>query len=202
MFTGIIQLLGTVVSNLPSKDGRVLVIKIPQSINVKIGDSISIDGCCLTVIKIDGNYLTFFVSKATIEITTLGLFDTRSVVNIEPAMLASSPFGGHIVSGHIDEVAKVIIIKRYDNSCTIRIQIKRENTKYVIEKGSITINGISLTIMKIVDDIIDINIIPHTWDNTNLQKLDIEVNNVVNIEYDQIVKIISKQVDAYIEKCS
>lgn len=195
-------MLGVVVSNLPSKDGKTLVVKTPHRVDAKIGDSIAVDGCCLTVVKSDSNYLTFFISRATMELTTLGLLDAESNVNIETALLASSPLGGHIVSGHVDEVGKVIVIEQHENTCTIRIQINEEHTKYVVEHGSITINGISLTVMKIIDNIIDLNIIPHTWQNTNLHKLDSGANSLVNIEYDQIVKIISKQVDVYIKKHS
>jgi riboflavin synthase len=203
MFTGIINFLGVVISNLQDKDGKTLVVKLTKIIDSKIGDSIAIDGCCLTVIKIEFSqsvsYVTFYVSKATLDATTLGILDRNSIVNAELAMLASTPFGGHIVSGHIDEVARVIVIENIENTHTIRIQVMQENAKYLVKKGSVSVNGVSLTIMKVVDNVFDLNIIPHTLEHTNLKDLNIYTNNLVNIEYDQIIKIISQRLDAYIQ---
>lgn len=206
MFTGIIELLGVVVSNLQTKDGKTLIVKLPKKVEAKIGDSIAIDGCCLTVIEINfsqnASFVTFYVSKETIACTTLGLLEEKTVVNAELAMLASTPLGGHMVSGHVDEVARVVVLENTENTHIIRIQVSSENAKFLVKKGSVCVNGVSLTIMKIIENIFDLNIIPHTWEKTNLKNLNTTTNSFVNVEYDQIVKIISQKIDAYIEQNS
>jgi riboflavin synthase len=206
MFTGIISLLGVVISSLQNKDGKTLIVKLPQKVDAKIGDSISIDGCCLTVIAIEfsqnASFPTFYISKETIACTALGFLESGTIVNAELAMLASTPLGGHMVSGHVDEVAKVVVLENSENTYTIRIKVKSDNAKFLVKKGSVCVNGVSLTIMKIVENIFDLNIIPHTWENTNLKYLNTSTNSLVNVEYDQIVKIINQRLDAYIEQNS
>jgi riboflavin synthase len=195
MFTGIIKHIGLVVSNMQEQDGKVLTVRI---LNVKqeidIGDSISIDGCCLTVTKIDGDCFSFYVSKETLKQTILALLVKGQSVNTEPAMLASTPLGGHLVSGHIDEVARVTSVEFSQNTHKIYIELSPQGKKGVIRKGSITINGVSLTVMNINGKTIELNVIPHTWNNTNLCTVNDSTNNLVNVEFDQIVKIINKKI--------
>lgn len=197
MFTGIIKHIGKVVENIQEGDGRVLSIFIPNLSNQNIGDSISISGCCLTIIKIESNIFTFYVSAETLKQTTLALFTKGQNVNAESAMLASTPFGGHMVLGHIDEVAKVIEVSRINNTFKVFLQISYAGTKYVIKKGSITIDGISLTIMDVKNKIIELNIIPHTLLNTTLQNLNSTTNSLVNVEFDHFSKIISKKIEEH-----
>jgi riboflavin synthase len=198
MFTGIIKHIGLVVSNTQEQDGKVLTVKI---LNVKqaidIGDSISIEGCCLTVIKIDGDCFSFYISKETLKQTTLALLVKGQYVNTEPAILASTPLGGHLVSGHIDEVARVTTVEFNQNTYKIHVELSPQGKKGVVKKGSIAINGVSLTVMNINGKIIELNIIPHTWNNTTLCILNDSTNNLVNVEFDQMVKIINKKIDEH-----
>jgi len=198
MFTGIIKHIGLVVSNIQEQDGKVLTVKI---LNVKqaidIGDSVSIEGCCLTVIKVDGDCLSFYISKETLKQTTLALLVKGQNVNIEPAMLASTPLGGHLVSGHIDEVARITTVEFNQNTYKIYFELSPQGKKSVVKKGSIAINGVSLTIMNINGKTIELNIIPHTWNNTTLCTVNDSTNNLVNVEFDQMVKIINKKIDEH-----
>jgi riboflavin synthase len=197
MFTGIIQQTAFVVGNIQTQDGKTLKIRFAKVENVKIGDSIAINGCCLTVIKIEGNELSFYVSMETLKQTTLMMLSTNDRVNIETAMLASTPLGGHIILGHVDEVAKVVSIENVQNTYKVAIEVSNAGKKFLIKKGSIAIDGISLTIMAVKGRMLELNIIPHTWNNTTLSLLNVASNGLVNVEFDHFVKIIGKKIDEH-----
>ena len=197
MFTGIIQQTAVVVGNIQTQDGKTLKIRFAKVENVKIGDSIAINGCCLTVIKIEGNELSFYVSAETLKQTTLMMLSTNDRVNIETAMLASTPLGGHIILGHVDEVAKVVSIENVQNTYKVAIEVSNAGKKFLIKKGSIAIDGISLTIMAVKGRMLELNIIPHTWNNTTLSLLNVASNGLVNVEFDHFVKIIGKKIDEH-----
>ena len=197
MFTGIIQQTAFVVGNVQTQDGKTLKIRFAKVENVKIGDSIAINGCCLTVIKIEGNELSFYVSMETLKQTTLMMLSNNDRVNIETAMLASTPLGGHIILGHVDEVAKVVSIENSQNTYKIMIEVSNAGKKFLIKKGSIAIDGISLTIMAVKGRILELNVIPHTWNNTTLSLLNVASNGLVNVEFDHFVKIIGKKIDEH-----
>ena len=197
MFTGIIQQTAFVVGNIQTQDGKTLKIRFAKVENVKIGDSIAINGCCLTVIKIEGNELSFYVSAETLKQTTLMMLATNDRVNIETAMLASTPLGGHIILGHVDEVAKVISIENVQNTYKVVIEVSNAGKKFLIKKGSIAIDGISLTIMAVKGRMLELNVIPHTWNNTTLSLLNVASNGLVNVEFDHFVKIIGKKIDEH-----
>ena len=197
MFTGIIQQTAFVVGNIQTQDGKTLKIRFAKVENVKIGDSIAINGCCLTVIKIEGNELSFYVSMETLKQTTLMMLSTNDRVNIETAMLASTPLGGHIILGHVDEVAKVVSIENVQNTYKVVIEVSNAGKKFLIKKGSIAIDGISLTIMAVKGRMLELNVIPHTWNNTTLSLLNVASNGLVNVEFDHFVKIIGKKIDEH-----
>ena len=197
MFTGIIQQTAFVVGNVQTQDGKTLIIRFAKVENVKIGDSIAINGCCLTVIKIEGNELSFYVSMETLRQATLMMLSNNDRVNIETAMLASTPLGGHIILGHIDEVAKVVSIENSQNTYKVMIEVSSAGKKFLIKKGSIAIDGISLTIMGIKGKQVELNVIPHTWNNTTLSLLNVASNGLVNVEFDHFVKIIGKKIDEH-----
>lgn len=197
MFTGIIQQTAFVVGNVQTQDGKTLKIRFAKVENVKIGDSIAINGCCLTVIKIEGNELSFYVSSETLRQTTLMMLSNNDRVNIETAMLASTPLGGHIILGHVDEVAKVSSIENSQNTYKVLIEVSNAGKKFLIKKGSIAIDGISLTIMAVKGRTVELNIIPHTWNNTTLSLLNVANNGLVNVEFDHFVKIIGKKIDEH-----
>ena len=179
MFTGIIEEKGQILT----LDDKKIVIKCSKVLeNSKIGDSICVSGVCLTATKLESNSFTADTSAETLRVTTLGKLKSGSIVNLERAMSANGRFGGHIVSGHTDSIAQISSIKKHDEFCNLEIELTKEQVKYVVKKGSIAINGISLTIADIQGQKITIAIIPHTFENTNLK--DLKIGDCVNIETD------------------
>lgn len=197
MFTGIIKHIGTVFENTSEKDGRNLMVRIPSLEKQQIGDSISIMGCCLTITQINADVFSFYISADTLRQTTLAMLSKGQSVNCEPAMLASTPLGGHLVSGHVDEVGRVVEIQTIQNTHKIYVEISPQGKKWVVKKGSIAIDGVSLTIMGIQGRVVELNIIPHTMQWTTLKNLDLLSSNLVNVEYDQMAKMISKKIDEH-----
>jgi riboflavin synthase len=190
MFTGIIQSIGKL-----KRGKNILEIEVLENFfDMAIGDSIAVDGICLTVKEIFQNKFTVDVSEETLKKTTLGIkSNPDQIVNLEPALRISDRLGGHIVSGHIDGLGIVENIEKLEKSWLLSIMWKNNNfSKYVVNKGSICVNGISLTIAKYEKDgeIFTIAIIPHTWHNTNLNKLKIGDN--VNLEADALIKYVEK----------
>ena len=190
MFTGIIQSIGKL-----KKEKEFLIIEIlNQSFDMQTGDSIAVDGICLTVKEISNNQFKVDVSEETLKKTTLGEKSSiNQIVNLEPALRISDRLGGHIVSGHIDGLGKVENIEKLEKSWLLKIKWQYKNfSKYIVDKGSICVNGISLTIAKSENqgEIFTIAIIPHTWENTNLKNL--AIGDSVNLEGDALIKYVEK----------
>ncbi len=190
MFTGIIQSIGKL-----KQEKNILEIEILDNFfDIAIGDSIAVDGICLTVKEIFQNKFTVDVSEETLKKTTLGLkSNLNQIVNLEPALRISDRLGGHIVSGHIDGLGIVENIEKLEKSWLLTIKWNNNNfSKYVVNKGSICVNGISLTIAKYKKEgeTFTIAISPHTWHNTNLKKLN--VGDKVNLEADALIKYVEK----------
>ncbi|MDC3077838.1 riboflavin synthase [Prochlorococcus sp. AH-716-O05] len=190
MFTGIIQSIGKL-----KKEKNFLIIEIlDQHFDMQIGDSIAVDGICLTVKEILNNQFKVDISEETLKKTTLGEKSSiNQIVNLEPALRISDRLGGHIVSGHIDGLGKVKNIEKLEKSWLLSIEWhNKEFSKYIVDKGSICVNGISLTIAKSENqgEIFTIAIIPHTWDNTNLKNL--AIGDSVNLEGDALIKYVEK----------
>ena len=191
MFTGIIEKIGKVSSIDKLDDMTKLTIKTSNILaSSKIGDSISINGTCLTITSIKGKLFTSDIVKETIDRTNIQYLKTGDSVNLERAMRADSRFDGHIVQGHIEGVGKVEEIKHNKESIIIKIKIPDDLIKYCIQKGSIAINGTSLTIAMIKENLIDIWIIPHTLTHTTFGT--INESDYVNIETDILAKYIEK----------
>jgi riboflavin synthase len=186
MFTGIVS-DGLIASILPDENGWELVVEasIFASI-VNIGDSVAVDGACLSVIKIDGNNLSFFISTESIDKTIIKHYKVGSKINIELPMQPSGYLGGHYVLGHVDTTAKVAKIIPGEKAWFFTISIPEHFVKYVVYKGSVAINGISLTINKVIDNNIELCIIPVTIQKTNMSFLN--VDDLVNIEFDILAK--------------
>jgi riboflavin synthase len=187
MFTGVIEEVGTVKAVTNNK------ITIKADIvteDTKLGDSIAVNGVCLTVTSFGKNVFEADVSEETKKVTTFAELKTDSLVNLERAMPINGRFGGHIVSGHIDGLGKIKTINKNGNFYDLNIELTKELSKYVVKKGSIAINGISLTIADIQDDIVKIAVIPHTYENTNLKSL--KSGDFVNIETDILAKYVEK----------
>ena len=188
MFTGLIEDLGKVEEIVNKNGGKLFAIGLNHDYNdIKIGDSISINGACQTVIKKESNILTFEAMAETLNRTNFNYLKIGDFVNIERAMPVNSRLNGHLVSGHIDCISKLNSIK---NDGVAKIFNFKGDTTLIVEKGSISINGISLTVSMVSDNNFEVSILPYTFLNTNLKFL--KQNDVVNIEYDMVAKYIKK----------
>lgn len=191
MFTGIVEEIGKIQNVKKNIKSSVLTIqgnKIFEDIH--IGDSISVNGVCLTVTSFNNNTFTADVMNETISRSSLGKLNNGSYVNLERAMSANGRFGGHIVSGHIDGIGKVVNIKKDDNAIWYTVEVEDNLMKYIVEKGSIAIDGISLTVAKVSRNDFSVSIIPHTAQETILSHR--LVGDIVNIETDVIGKYVEK----------
>jgi len=186
MFTGIVS--AAVIEDIKKEeDGWILQVAAPLiAPKVQLGDSVAIDGACLSVFKVEGNVLWFYVSPESIDKTIIRYYSHGAKVNIELPMQPSGYLGGHYVLGHVDATAFVKKIIEGDKAWFFTISIPEPFTKYVVYKGSIAINGVSLTINQVVDQDIELCIIPITIEKTNMSLL--KENDRVNIEFDILAK--------------
>ncbi len=177
MFTGIVEETGFI----KSFDGHKLIVECSKVLeNTQIGDSIAIDGCCQTVVAMSANSFSADVSSETLKITKG--FKTGECVNLERALLPQTRMGGHIVQGHIDGTGKYL--------GDMTFEVPKELDKYIVYKGSITVNGVSLTVSKNQNNTFSVAIIPHTLENTNLKYL--KTGDLVNIETDILGRYVEK----------
>ncbi|NPA52268.1 MAG: riboflavin synthase [Aquificae bacterium] len=199
MFTGLIEETGKIVSLDYLQDGLNLVVKAEKVIqDTKIGDSIAINGICLTVTEISDKKLSFDVSKETIQRTNLKTAKVGDFVNLERALKVSDRLGGHIVQGHIDTTVEIKNFYPYQKHWYLEIEIPSTYRDLVVEKGSIALDGISLTINYIENYTIQINIIPHTRENTNLKYR--KTGDTLNVEFDIVGKYVKEIVYPYKQK--
>lgn len=187
MFTGIIEELG-LLKELKS-DGELSVCSEKIIYDVKVGDSISINGVCLTVTDIYKNLLKFHVSDTTIKIGRFKEMKPQEILNLERAMASNGRFGGHIVSGHIDGVLRIINIQRRGKDTLFEFLYPKEFKKMFVEKGSVAIDGISLTINSLLSSSFLVTVIPHTLENTNLKIK--KINDLCHFEADIFLKYIN-----------
>ncbi|QYK52459.1 MAG: riboflavin synthase [Fimbriimonadaceae bacterium] len=188
MFTGIIQAKGTV----KERTGSRLVIDSPNAWADdpwQMGESIAVNGCCLTLVDFT-NGLAFDVSEETYNRTSLGSLDTGSQVNLERAMRPVDRFGGHIVQGHVDVVGQVVEIQKLDDSWRFEFHVQSDLDRYLVQKGSVTINGVSLTVIDPVAGKFWVAVIPHTFEVTTLGQL--KPGDQVNIEFDVLAKHVER----------
>jgi riboflavin synthase len=189
MFTGLVETVGTITSVERTKSGIRLSIKPLSEMEVHIGDSISVNGVCLTVIE-DNGELVFDVSPETMRSTNLGELQINDKVNLEQALRLSDRLGGHIVTGHVDGVGS-IIDKRQEGEYTFyTFEAPREILKYIVKKGSVAVDGISLTVIGLDNRSFSVAIIPHTLAVTNIG--DKGIGDKVNLEVDIIGKYVEK----------
>ena len=198
MFTGIIQ--GQAIIANKFKDSNTFSIKTNLDLSdCKIGSSISCDGICLTIISINYENSSYFfivnISEETIKRTTVKYWDNNSKINLEKSLKLGDEISGHFVYGHVDTVLKILKIEKISSSWNFYFSTSSLSNynKFVVEKGSIAINGISLTIANVEEDVFDISIIPHTYNNTNF--LNLKVGNSVNIEFDYLARYIHSKDD-------
>ena len=195
MFTGIIEEKGSVISLENSGTvGAKLKIKAKTVLEgTKIGDSIAVNGVCLTVTDMTSSSFTADVMAETLRCSNLGNLKPNSTVNLERAMSAQGRFGGHIVSGHIDGTGKICKIQNEGNAVWVYIRAAKEILNLIVEKGSIAIDGISLTVAKVSDSDFAVSVIPHTGQETTL--LEKNCGDTVNLENDIIGKYVQKLMD-------
>src|SRR5574344_1047724 len=188
MFTGIIEEVGQL-TKLSKQSITISCSKLQEDLH--IGDSIAVNGICLTVTNFSKKDFSADISEETLRVTNIGELKVSDYVNLERAMQLNGRFGGHIVNGHIDCVGKILSIEKLDDFYNFEIELP--NTKYqryFVEKGSVSINGISLTIFNLTDTTFKIAVIPHTFESTNLKT--IKKGSNVNIEFDIMAKYIEK----------
>lgn len=191
MFTGIVEEIGQVKSVKKGSKSAELFIQGNEVLkDTKIGDSIAVNGVCLTVTSIEKNSFSADVMAETMRRSSLGSLTSGSKVNLERAMAADGRFGGHIVSGHIDGTGTISDYTKEDNAVWVTIDADAKILRYVIEKGSIAIDGISLTVAYVDDKCFKVSIIPHTSVNTTL--IHKNVGDIVNLENDVVGKYIDK----------
>lgn len=191
LFTGIVEEVGEIRGIKKGEKSSILSIKANKVIeDVKLGHSICTNGVCLTVTNIYGNIFDADVMAETLRRSNLGELKVGSKVNLERALSAKGRFGGHIVSGHIDGVGKIVSLEKEDNAIWVTIGAKENILQYIVEKGSIAIDGISLTVAYVDDKVFKVSIIPHTGKETILLSKTIE--DTVNLECDVIGKYVEK----------
>lgn len=191
MFTGIIEETGIVKSFIKNSNGADITIQCEKVLqDTKIGDSIAINGCCQTVVALGNDFFRANVSDETLIVTNFNLLKSGTPVNLERALTPTSRMGGHIVQGHVDCTGKFIKKEQLNDFYNLYFEIPAEQCKYVVKKGSIAINGISLTVADISGNIFHIAVIPHTFAQTTLSTL--KIGDLVNIETDILGKYIEK----------
>ena len=191
MFTGIIEEIGKVEAVAKGSNSAVITIAAVKVLeDTKIGDSIAVNGVCLTVTSISGRKFSADVMAETLRRSSLGSLKHGSMVNLERAMAANGRFGGHIVAGHVDGTGKITEIRRDDNAVWYTIQASPQIMKYIVTKGSVTVDGISLTVAKVSETDFSISAIPHTVKITVLGER--KEGDIVNLETDIIGKYVEK----------
>ena len=192
MFTGIIESIGEIESITPRSGDVEIVISSPDldMSDVALGDSIAVNGVCLTAVHKTANSFRADVSNETLAKSTLGTLKAGSMVNLEKALRLGDRLGGHLVSGHVDGIGEVTGRSQDSRSWRFEITPPTELLKYIAPKGSITINGISLTVNSVADGRFDVNIVPHTLQCTTMQEL--QPGNSVNLEIDVLARYLEQ----------
>ena len=194
MFTGIIEEVGEIASVDDSSGFRTLRVRANGILEgVSAGASISVNGVCLTVRRHDKGSFTAELSRETLDRTSLNGLGAGSIVNLERPMRADGRFGGHMVQGHVDGVGRIRKFSRDGDSWTLQIEFPGPAIRYIVEKGSIAVDGISLTVAAVKAPTLDIAIIPHTFENTNLKRA--AAGDTVNLEFDIIAKYVERMLN-------
>lgn len=192
VFTGIVQAIGHIEA-VENRNGDLrLAVRAPglDLGTIRPGDSIAVNGVCLTVVVLDGQVFASDVSRESLDATTLGKARTGQSVNLEPALNLSSPLGGHLVSGHVDGVGEVASREPDARSTRIRFRLPGELMRYVARKGSITIDGTSLTVNDVSGELVGVNIVPHTLESTIMGGY--QVGSLVNVEVDLVARYLER----------
>lgn len=191
MFKGIVTDTGTImnVSTYHNED-QIFCIKTNNLFSINKGDSVACSGACLTITDVTDNIFKVQVSQETLKVTNLSAWEIGTKINLEQAMRLSDRIDGHIVQGHVDSTVKIIKINRSVNSHEIELICPQKLVKFIAQKGSVTLNGVSLTINSVTDQKFTVNIIPYTWHNTTFQY--IKINDCLNLEVDIIARYLDQ----------
>jgi riboflavin synthase len=194
VFTGIVRERGRVVSAARNGEGIRLRIEAADTAErAAPGDSIAVAGCCLTVTAVDDGSLEFDAVPETIARTNLGRLELGSEVNLEPALRVGEPLGGHFVQGHVDGLGRVESLERDGEGARLRLELASELLRYCVEKGSLTVDGVSLTVARLRDDGVEIALVPFTLELTTLSSLG--PGSEVNVEVDLLAKYAERLAD-------
>jgi riboflavin synthase len=191
MFTGLVEEKGILKEKIPTGDGFQFIIEAKIVMNdLQIGSSVAVNGCCLTVVKIDGNTFTVDTIEETLNKTNLGVLKQGMNVNLERPLAAEARLGGHFVLGHIDTTGKVEDVKELSNSHWLTISFPEQFKQYLIYVGSVAIDGVSMTVAELKDKSFSVGIIPHTWKETIFA--DKKIGDTVNLEFDVLGKYVER----------
>jgi riboflavin synthase len=191
MFTGIVRELGTVISRDESAGGVRLVVRAGEvAASSEAGDSVAVNGCCLTVTAVDGDALAFDAVPETISRTTLGDLRPDDAVNVEPALRAGEPLGGHYVQGHVDAVGRIQSVEAEGLGLRVFVEAPTRLLRYCAEKGSVAVDGVSLTVAELARDAFGVALVPHTIEVTTLSAL--RPGQRVNVEVDVLAKYVER----------
>ena len=193
MFTGLVETKGLIDSFQRNEDGMILRLNHNNSFEVSINDSVSCNGVCLTVVRTDKNSFEVQLVNETLDRTTAEFWKEKDELNLERALLPSTRMGGHFVQGHVDCVTKILKIKHFDKSSTWTFKMNDDIEKYIVEKGSIALNGVSLTVASKDKNSFDVALIPHTIELTTFGNL--TIGDSVNVEVD----ILGKYIENFLE---
>ena len=200
MFTGIVEGVGKVISLKEQRESRCLSLSLPFEDNsgLEAGASLAVNGCCLTFRENANEEGSFDLLDETLARTNLGTLKVGDLVNLERSMTANGRIGGHFVTGHIDVVGEVKIFEERGKNLYLRVSLPAEYSKYLVDKGSVSVDGCSLTVCEVEEDSFAIWLIPHTLARTNLN--DRKVNDKVNLEFDILAKYVARFSSLFIEK--
>ncbi len=194
MFTGLVEATGTVISLESRGEQARLTIDLPFASELALGDSVAINGCCLTVAELADTGTAFDLLAQTLRVTSLGALAAGSLVNLERAMMVGERFGGHFVQGHVDSTGVVTRLEKSGQDHIVGVSLPPEIHRLCIDKGSLTLDGISLTVAELTGDSAVFWITPHTWEHTHL-KMAI-VGQSMNLEVDMLAKYVDKLLTA------
>jgi riboflavin synthase len=191
VFTGIVRELGVVVEAEDVGGGRSLVVRAPATAGLtQVGDSVAVNGCCLTATLLEGGAISFHAVPETIARTTLGSIEAMNAVNVEAAVRAGEPLGGHYVQGHIDAVGSVQSVEAEGEGLRVFVEAPDGMLRYCVEKGSVTVDGVSLTVAELSEDAFAVALVPHTLEATTLS--DLRPGQAVNLEADVLAKYVER----------
>jgi riboflavin synthase len=197
MFTGLVEDLGVVVAVDRSGEGAVLTVESRLGPQVGEGDSVAVNGVCLTATGIDGSRFGFDVMLESLRRSSLGEIEAGSKVNLELALRADARLGGHIMQGHVDGVGVVAGVVDEGFSRVVTVEAEPSLLRYVVEKGSIAVDGVSLTVARVDDTSFDVSLIPETLQRTNLGGLSVPPARTVNLEVDIVAKYVEKLIGGH-----